>query len=182
MNKLCVLNNLLLIAGMERAVKLGELREAGRLPAEFEARQPAVCRLVRWLTATNPADRPSAKELLQSDVLPPVVEDEQLKDLLRSLPDNVETFERVVEAVFSAAGKPNGGGVGGGQAVSAGGSGSGGGAGAALPVLGRLPPAGAPGAPQAADVHLRDAVLRHVRNVFACHGLVPMSSAQVCHG
>ncbi len=36
----------------------------------------------------KPADRPSARELLQSDLLPPRVEDEQLKDLLRSLPDN----------------------------------------------------------------------------------------------
>lgn len=29
------------------------------------------------------------------------VEDEQLQDLLRSLPDNTETYERVVDAVFS---------------------------------------------------------------------------------
>ena len=42
--------------------------------------------------------------LTASLVLPMValqVEDEQLQDLLRSLPDNTETYERVVDAVFS---------------------------------------------------------------------------------
>lgn len=43
--------------------------------------------MVRWLMATNPDDRPSAREVLRSEVLPPTVGDEQLTDLLRSLPD-----------------------------------------------------------------------------------------------
>lgn len=42
----------------------------------------------------NPADRPSAREVLRSDILPPRVEDEQLNDLLRSLPDSPETYDR----------------------------------------------------------------------------------------
>ena len=43
--------------------------------------------LIRWLTAANPRDRPSMREVLRSELLPPTVGDEQLTDLLRSLPD-----------------------------------------------------------------------------------------------
>jgi len=46
-----------------------------------------VAKLVRWLMAANPDDRPSAREVLRSEMLPPTVGDEQLTDLLRSLPD-----------------------------------------------------------------------------------------------
>ena len=46
-----------------------------------------VARMVRWLMAPNPDDRPSAREVLRSELLPPTVGDEQLTDLLRSLPD-----------------------------------------------------------------------------------------------
>ena len=50
-----------------------------------------VAELIRWLTAANPRDRPSAKEVLRSELLPPTVGDEQLTDLLRSLPDKCVT-------------------------------------------------------------------------------------------
>ena len=46
-----------------------------------------VAKMVRWLMAPNPDDRPSAREVLRSQLLPPTVGDEQLTDLLRSLPD-----------------------------------------------------------------------------------------------
>lgn len=46
-----------------------------------------VAKLVRWLLAGNPSERPSAREVLRSELLPPTVGDEQLTDLLRSLPD-----------------------------------------------------------------------------------------------
>ena len=43
--------------------------------------------MVRWLMAANPDDRPSAREVLRSEVLPPTVGDDEITDLLRSLPD-----------------------------------------------------------------------------------------------
>ena len=46
-----------------------------------------VARLIRWMTHADPRQRPSAREVLRSDLLPPTVGDEQLTDLLRSLPD-----------------------------------------------------------------------------------------------
>lgn len=51
--------------------------------------------------SAKPADRPSARQVLQSDLLPPRLEDEQLKDLLRSLPDNPLAYERVIDSLFS---------------------------------------------------------------------------------
>lgn len=42
---------------------------------------------MRWLTQRNPAQRPSAVEMLRSELLPPSVADEQLTDLLRSIPE-----------------------------------------------------------------------------------------------
>lgn len=45
---------------------------------------------MRWLTLRNPAQRPSAVEVLRSELLPPSVADEQLTDLLRSIPERCE--------------------------------------------------------------------------------------------
>ena len=45
---------------------------------------------MRWLTQRNPAQRPSAVEVLRSELLPPSVADEQLTDLLRSIPERCE--------------------------------------------------------------------------------------------
>ena len=51
-----------------------------------------VAQLVKWLMAANPNGRPSAREVLRSELLPPTVGDEQLTDLLRSLPDKYVVF------------------------------------------------------------------------------------------
>lgn len=60
-----------------------------------------VASVIRWLMAYNPSQRPSAKQLLQSTMLPSAVGDEQLNDLLRSLPESSETRDRVVDTIFS---------------------------------------------------------------------------------
>ena len=46
-----------------------------------------MAKLIRELTVHDPAKRPTAKEALRSELLPPTVGDQQLTDLLRSLPD-----------------------------------------------------------------------------------------------
>ena len=60
-----------------------------------------VAALIRWLLAPNPADRPSARTVLRSELLPPTLADEALADLLRSLPEAPDTLERVVDAIFA---------------------------------------------------------------------------------
>jgi hypothetical protein len=117
----------------------------------------------------KPSDRPSAREVLRSDLLPPLVEDEQLKDLVRSLPNNPSTYERVVEAIFStsaasassaaAAAADVDGEDGGASAAAAGGGGSGG-------ALGPMTLGELPGAPLNVHVDVRDAVTRVARDVF----------------
>lgn len=49
----------------------------------------------------NPSDRPTARQVLVSDLMPATVGDEQLSDLLRSLPENPATQRRVVDALFA---------------------------------------------------------------------------------
>ena len=86
--------------GMERILTLRDLKEKGQLPSQWKQDHPTIATLVLWLLSSHPANRPSAKELLRSDYLPPRVGDEQLQDLIRSLEDDTETYERVVEGVF----------------------------------------------------------------------------------
>lgn len=60
-----------------------------------------VAKLIRWLMSPNPSERPAARELLRSSMLPPEVGDEQLVDLLRSLPEDAAALERVMDTVFA---------------------------------------------------------------------------------
>jgi len=66
------------------------------------ARQVAT--LIKWMLRNSPSERPSARDLLRSDLLPPTVADEAVSDLLRSLPDAPDMLERVVDAIFSLPG------------------------------------------------------------------------------
>jgi len=124
----------------------------------------------RWLMAPKPADRPSARQVLQSDLLPPLVEDEQLKDLVRSLPNNPNTYERVVEAIFATAAATSPGMMGGDLEGAEGPGSSPGGAGSS-PVgpggmLGPLALGELPGVPLNVHVEVRDSVKRVVHDVF----------------
>jgi serine/threonine protein kinase/histidyl-tRNA synthetase len=89
---------------MERVTRIRDLKERGTMPAEFENKNPAAAALIRALLATNPLDRPTARQALRSELIPPTVGDEQLTDLLRSLPDNPAALDRILEALFSATG------------------------------------------------------------------------------
>ncbi|PSC69649.1 putative serine threonine-kinase GCN2 isoform B [Micractinium conductrix] len=141
---------------MERAVLLRDLRENGVMPAQFEADHPVVCRLIRWLLSPNPAERPTAVEVLRSELLPPQVLDEQLTDLLRCLPDNPAMHEKVLDAIFSLP-----------RAVGDAGTG---GAVAALE---------APGAPLPVQMAAREHVVSVLREAFQRHGAVGMCSQEL---
>ncbi|KXZ55244.1 hypothetical protein GPECTOR_3g384 [Gonium pectorale] len=172
---------------MERVVLLHDLRDHARLPEAWERAHPRVAQLIRWLMSPNPSERPSAREVLSSDLLPPRVEDEQLTDLLRYLPSNPDATERVVGALFSltegqagqaAAGVMGGGATPGGSARAPSGSGS---LGADTPGSVALPFAGLelPGAPRVQHAQVREAVVQVVRSAFECHGARSFYSSQV---
>ena len=97
--------------GMERVVAVRDLRAAGAPPAAWPPADragsdaTAARSLVTWLLQPNPADRPTAAELLRSDLLPPVVGDEAATDVLRTLAaggdDAAPLAARVVESLFA---------------------------------------------------------------------------------
>ena len=87
---------------MERVLLLQKLR-AGEDPAELRPDIPTpVTSLVRWLTQASPSDRPTAREILASELLPIVVENEHVDSLLRSLSSGEvpDLFQKVMHAVF----------------------------------------------------------------------------------
>jgi serine/threonine protein kinase/histidyl-tRNA synthetase len=86
---------------MERVTLLRDLRERGTMPVEFERSNPAAAALIRALLAVNPIDRPTARQALRSELIPATVGEEQLTDLLRSLPDNPAALDRILEALFT---------------------------------------------------------------------------------
>lgn len=88
--------------GMERIRSLEALRDGKPLPQPWAALHPTQASLVQWLTAGNPEERPSARELLASPLLPASLGDEQLRDVLRSMDDHPDVQETVLEHLFAA--------------------------------------------------------------------------------
>ena len=68
--------------GMERIMALADLRR-GVLPEGFEAAWPAQSKLIRWMMHADPDKRPNCKEILESSLLPPRLEDEAVRDAMR---------------------------------------------------------------------------------------------------
>lgn len=85
---------------MERFVTLKELREKAKLPEKFVKMHPDVGQFVAWLLDPNPAARPSALEALRSELVPATIADDQLEDLLRSLPDNPMARDKMISELF----------------------------------------------------------------------------------
>eukprot|EP00164_Ancoracysta_twista_P010436 GFYU01015738.1.p1 GENE.GFYU01015738.1~~GFYU01015738.1.p1 ORF type:complete len:1304 (+),score=377.66 GFYU01015738.1:84-3995(+) len=86
----------------ERATTLTNLRQHLIFPEGFEDTRPQQVQIIRSLLQKDPAKRPSTLELLQSDLLPPKMEDEYLKEALRTIanPGSVFYF-RLLDALFS---------------------------------------------------------------------------------
>ena len=85
---------------MERFVTLKELRETSKLPETFVKDQPEVGQLVAWLLNADPTARPTALEALRSELVPATIADDQLDNLLRSLPDNPAAREKMISELF----------------------------------------------------------------------------------
>jgi translation initiation factor 2-alpha kinase 4 len=62
--------------GMERIEVLKEMRDKGTLPQEFEEKNPRKADLLKKMIVRTPSDRPTATEILNSDLLPPKLDDE----------------------------------------------------------------------------------------------------------
>lgn len=136
---------------MERILTLKELKEKGQFPSEWKQKNPKIAQLVLWLLSPIPSRRPTAKELLRSEFLPARVGDEQVQDLIRSLENDSETYDRVIDGVFRSA-----------QASSRSGG---------DPVL-----AGSPLLHSRTQLEFQDQLLSSIKEVLGCHGVSQMTS------
>lgn len=89
---------------MERGENLIDLRENNSFSSDFEERAPVkVKTIIGWLCNTNPSSRPTASELLSSNLLPPKIENEQnyLDEVLRTLSNpEAKCFSQLMSALF----------------------------------------------------------------------------------
>ncbi|XP_074628735.1 eIF-2-alpha kinase GCN2-like [Acropora palmata] len=94
-----------LTTSMERVEVLGNLRtERTIFPGEFDQKQLAKqTTVLKWLLKHNPEERPSSQELLQSQYIPPKIEDGQLDEVLEHTlaSTNSTRYQRLMKAVFS---------------------------------------------------------------------------------
>eukprot|EP00741_Cyanophora_paradoxa_P010613 tig00020537_g10257.t1 len=82
---------------MERVDVLHALKR-GRLPADFEQRDPEAARFVRWLASAAPGERPTAREVLESSLLRECEGDVGvLRARVRSHEGTIEDQRRVIE-------------------------------------------------------------------------------------
>jgi len=88
--------------GHERVIVLRNLREKGQFPVDFERNHSRQAKLISWLTEKDPAKRPSAQELLQSELMPPKMEDEYIKNSIRVItnPTN-QYYQSMLNSLFS---------------------------------------------------------------------------------
>jgi translation initiation factor 2-alpha kinase 4 len=90
---------------MERIAELQKVREPGyKLAAEFQidGDKASQGKLISWLVAHKPSERPSSAELLGSDLLPVKIEDETLRKMLSGLTDVGSPYhQQLMSALFS---------------------------------------------------------------------------------
>jgi translation initiation factor 2-alpha kinase 4 len=89
---------------MERVQALRNLRKKEILfPSDFDEKKLAhQAKIIRWLCNHIPKERPTSLELLQSDLLPPKMEDEYIQETLRTIANpNTPYYTRLMNALFS---------------------------------------------------------------------------------
>lgn len=89
--------------GMERVEVLKRVREnPPKLPDSFEKSDPTKAEIVRWLLDHDSSKRPTTSELLQSDLLPARLEEEILKEALRTIATpNTTMYNIMLKKLFS---------------------------------------------------------------------------------
>ena len=89
---------------MERIQALRNLRSKEIVfPSDFDEKKMIdQAKLIRWLCNHNPKERPLPLEILQSELLPPKMEDEYIQETLRTIANpNTPYYTRLMNALFS---------------------------------------------------------------------------------
>lgn len=92
---------------MERYTVIRDLRTKEiKLPSMW-AKDPIKTKLLRWMLSHDPEDRPSTLTLLQSELLPVKLEDEVLKEAMRSITiPNTTMHSLLLKRLFGVPGDP----------------------------------------------------------------------------
>ncbi|GAM17325.1 hypothetical protein SAMD00019534_005000 [Acytostelium subglobosum LB1] len=86
---------------MERSKILHELRNEIKFPPGFEALKPDQSQLIRRMVSHNPNNRPTTKELLESELLPSRMEDDILKEAIKAIANpSLSLFNYLMEKLF----------------------------------------------------------------------------------
>ncbi len=86
---------------MERHRVLGALRENLTFPAGMEARLPTECAVIRWLLNPDPKKRPTARQLLESELLPSNLDQEIVKEALRTIHPESTIYGDLMKRLFA---------------------------------------------------------------------------------
>jgi translation initiation factor 2-alpha kinase 4 len=89
--------------GMERSLVLRGLRKSVPVfPADFDLQKlDKQAHIIKWLLDHQPKARPTAIELLQSEYLPPKIEDEFVNEALRTIANpNTPYYRRLMDVIF----------------------------------------------------------------------------------
>jgi translation initiation factor 2-alpha kinase 4 len=90
-----------LSTGMQRVIVLNELRN-GKFPEDFNPSYINQKIIIGILLSPQPKDRPNSFELLRSDLLPPKLEDEYIKECVRTIANpNTPYYDKLMSAMFS---------------------------------------------------------------------------------
>ena len=85
----------------ERFKILRDLRNH-KLPKKFEETHLRQEKLIRWMIERDPKKRPTVREILSNELLPPKIEDEYFNETLKAISNpNTNLYKRVVETIFS---------------------------------------------------------------------------------
>jgi serine/threonine protein kinase len=86
----------------ERIDQITKLKE-GVIPSKFAEAHPRQWKLITMMMKQNFLDRPTSTWILQSDLLPPRMEDDFLNDALKIVANpNSSVFPRILEKLFAA--------------------------------------------------------------------------------
>eukprot|EP01133_Synstelium_polycarpum_P007982 gene7982-9377_t len=88
---------------MERSNTLRDLRAEIRFPPGFEALKADQATLIRSLISLDPTERPTTGQLLESDLLPSRMEDDILKEAVKTIASNptLSLFNYLMEKLFA---------------------------------------------------------------------------------
>lgn len=85
----------------QRIKTLSSLRFNDKLPKKFEETHARQTKIIRWLIEREPYRRPTVFEILNSELIPPKMEDEYIRDAIKTISNpNTSYYKQIIEAIF----------------------------------------------------------------------------------